>query len=102
MQLRPKYTQMCDMWLCELTDELNKLAGYDQSRFLRHYVYAKSEDFEEKELAIRVPGCTVGGIWLDEDNQIIRVLVEGERYPDNINDIMKKYVGETIEVSPLV
>ena len=98
MQLVPKHTQMRDMWVCRLTDELDKLAHY-QYRPLQHYVYAKSEDFEDGELIIRIPGSSIGGIWLNENNQIIRVLIEGERYPDNINEIMKKYVGETIEVS---
>ena len=55
-----------------------------------------------KCLAIRVPGGTVGGIWIDKNNMITKIVIDTnyvvKTYPDDVNDLMVKYIREKIEV----
>ena len=68
----------------------------------RHYILAKPCDFSDKVLPIRLPGSTVGGIFLDKNNVITKVLIDGnyykDMYPKNINEMLERYVGEKITV----
>jgi len=89
-------------YYCDLTYELDSLSGIDKCyASYKHYILADSFCRKEKCLAIRVPGCTVGGIWIDDENRITKISMSGnyvfKSYPDNINDVMEKYVGTKIE-----
>ena len=61
------------------------------------------DDYFKKEnvIPIRVPGGTVGGIYVDDNLVINKVIVDTtyvvKTYPANINDIVTKYVGERLE-----
>lgn len=88
-------------WTCEITWFLDQVAGLDERL---HYIVMNDLilfDDEDKGPAtyyIRVPGGTVGSIWLD-DGYIIRSIVIDpnyvvESYPANINKQVKKFVGE--------
>lgn len=56
---------------------------------------------KENVIPIRVPGGTVGGIYVDDNLVINKVIVDTtyvvKTYPANINDIVTKYVGERLE-----
>lgn len=93
-----------DEFICELTKELDALAGLSKSEyydFFHHYILADDWCKKEKCLAVRVPGGTVGGVWIDDNNVITKIVIDTtytvKTYPDNINDVIQKFVGEVIE-----
>ena len=72
---------------CSLTKELDILSD---------------EGFKkEKCLAIRVPGGTIGSIHYDDNNIITNITIDTgyviETYPDNVNGLVKEFIGEKIE-----
>lgn len=107
MKLELKPWERNEYW-CDLTRELDELAGirdiyqemYDEWGY-RHYVLIWPQDIHERCFAIRIPGGTVGAIWFDENNQITKIVVDTDyvvkTYPANVNQIIQKYVGQTIE-----
>lgn len=103
MKLDNRKEVLKDEYRCELTKELDSLAkltdkkGYD---FFHHYIYASELCKKDKCLAIRVPGGTVGGILIDDNNVITKIDIDTDyvvkTYPSNVNELIKKYVGEEI------
>lgn len=90
---------------CALTKELDALSKIDESEFydlFHHYIVADRIAIKDKCLLIRVPGGTLGGIWLDENNTITKIHVDTDyvvkTYPSNINELIQKFVGEVIEL----
>lgn len=51
---------------------------------------------------LRLPGSTVGGVFVDKDHVIIKVLIDGNYYkniyPEDINEMLEGYVGEKITI----
>lgn len=97
-----KRISMMEEYYCDLTSELDSISGLDKCyTHYKHYILADAFCVKEKCLAIRVPGCTVGGIWIDDENHITKISMSNnyvfKSYPDNINDVMQKYVGTKIE-----
>ena len=93
-----------DEFTCELTLKLDSLAKLTDEEFydvFHHYILADKWCKKEKCLAIRVPGGTVGGIWLDDNNIITKIDIDVDyvvkTYPSNVNDIIQKFVGEVVE-----
>ena len=89
---------------CELTRELDSLARLTEDvyyDFFYHYILADDYCKKEKCLAIRVPGGTVGDLWIDSRNIITKIAIDTDyvvkTYPDNVNKIVQKFVGEIIE-----
>lgn len=89
---------------CELTKELDSLAKLTDKEFydvFYHYIVVDNWCKKNKCLAIRVPGGTVGGIRLDDNNVITKIELDTEyvvkTYPDNVNELVQKYVGTHIE-----
>lgn len=90
---------------CALTKELDALSKINTSEYydlFHHYLLVDSIGIKEKCLAIRVPGGTVGGVWIDEDRAITKIHIDTDyvvkTYPSNINELAQKYVGEVIEL----
>lgn len=90
---------------CALTQELDSLSKMDASQcydLFHHYILVDHIGIEEKCFAIRVPGGTVGGIWIDENNTITKIHVDTDyvvrTYPSNVNELIQKFVGEVIEL----
>ena len=86
-------------YYCELTDELDKQSEMDRRR---HYILADKTAVVNKMFPIRVPGGTIGGIWLDENNVIKDIVIATDyivkTYPKNINDLMlRQFVGTEME-----
>lgn len=91
-------------YICELTKELDSLSMLSESehyKFFYHYVLIDNVCKEEKCLAIRVPGGTVGNILIDENNVIKRIYIDTDyvidTYPHDVNEQVKKFIGEVIE-----
>ena len=90
--------------VCELTKQLDDLAKLsEQIYYESFYHYIVTDDYckNEKCLAIRVPGGTVGGLWFDDNNVITKIVIDTnyvvKTYPDNVNDLIKDFIGKTIE-----
>lgn len=91
-------------YCCDLTRELDEVSGISNSQYYNlhhHYILADEWCREGKCLAIRVPGGTVGGIWIDDNNVITDIIVDRnyvvKTYPENVNERMEKYIGEIVE-----
>ena len=74
---------------------------YEQRR--KHYILADDSMINDKILAIRIPGGTIGGVWFDDDYVITKILVDTEyyvvkKYPKDLNEKLKHFVGEKIEI----
>ena len=69
-----------------------------------HYILATESDMEHRLLCIRIPGGTVGNIFLDKtENIITKIKIDTDyvvdSYPENVQEYVQKYVGEKIEIS---
>lgn len=105
MKLEERKEALREEYICELTKELDvlaKLTSEEVFERFRHYIVADDLYKKEKCLAIRVPGGTVGGIYLDDNNVITKIYIDTDyvvkSYPSDVNEIIeKKFVGEVIE-----
>ena len=93
-----KYEKLCEYY-CELTELLDDIT--EKKRLsMKHYILALPYDFADGVLPIRLPGSTVGGVFIDKNKVIIKVQIDGNYYkniyPENINEILEKYKGEKI------
>lgn len=94
---------------CELTKELDALSGLDRQHFyhfFNHYLIVDKDNInnpEKNPLALRVPGGTVGAIYIDNDFKIVRIALDTnyvvKTYVPNVVDIInEKYIGYKIEI----
>ena len=91
-------------YTCDLTEELDslaKLTDREHYDWYHHYILADDWCINKKCLAIRIPGGTLGGIWIDDNNVITKIVVDTDyvvkTYPKNVNELIQKFVGEVIE-----
>ena len=104
MKLDNRKTVLNYEYVCELTKELDMLAKLTDKEFydvFYHYIVADNYCKKEKCLAIRVPGGTVGGVWIDDNNAITKIVVDTDyvvkTYPSNVNELIQKFIGTVIE-----
>jgi hypothetical protein len=104
MQLKVRRSTRFQEYRCDLTNYLDSLAGLSEQtsyNLFYHYILADDHCRKEKCLAIRVPGGTVGGIWIDDNNTITKIEIDTDyvvkSYPDNVNELVQKYIGEIVE-----
>lgn len=90
--------------MCKLTEELDKLAGLTgkpSSKFFHHYILIGGCYEKKRCFPIRVPGGTVGSIWVDDNNVITKIIIETDyvikTYPKDINELIQKFVGMVIK-----
>lgn len=90
---------------CDLTRRLDEISQINQSPYYdlyHHYILIDKIALEEQILAIRVPGGTVGAIWIDKDNKIVKIEIDRDyvikTYPLNTHEIIADFIGETIEI----
>lgn len=97
-----KYSSLREYY-CDLTREMDQIIGISPDQYWKHYVlYADELMKKDKCLAIRIPGGTVGGIWINDENIITKIFVYTdyyviEKYPADINEKLAHFVGEKIE-----
>lgn len=88
-----------EAYTCELTKELDSLVGFGDtvSKWYHHYVMKHPS---EQCICIRMPGRTVGAIYTGIENIITKIVIDSEyrfgKYPDNVNEVMEKYIGQTL------
>lgn len=104
MKLSNKREYISSNYICELTKELDVLSNLEKREhydWFYHYIVADNYCKQQKCLAIRVPGGTVGGIWIDDNNVITKIVIDTDyvvkTYPNNVNDIVQRFIGESIE-----
>ena len=104
MILKEKYSFGNDKpYYCKFTEELDRCAGFDTRKYqyYKHYLldYRNVNGFYN--LPIRVPGRTVGGIWVDENNVIVNIKIDRsyavKTYSNALDAIIEKYIGKKIE-----
>ena len=95
---------VCEEYRCNLTKELDDMSGISKQHFynmFHHYILVDEWCRNQKCLAIRVPGGTVGGIHFDDNSIITKIVIDTDyvvkTYPTNVNELMQKFVGEIIE-----
>lgn len=112
MKLENKYKgskyEALNEFYCDITRFLDEQIGSEPDSVWKHYIYRHyiyhSEELCKKKkcLAIRVPGRTIGGIWLDNNYVIEKIEVDTDyvvkNYPENINELLQKFIGEKIEI----
>lgn len=110
MRFVPKYkNENTDEYYCELTTDLDKLAGLDKEEWYsefdscrKHYVVIDALK-EKNIIAIRIPGGTLGGIYYDNNNVITNIKIDTgyivKTYPSNVEDIInEKYIGKKLDI----
>ena len=98
MKLIKKYMSSNTGYYCEITSELDKLAGISNDSLWKHYIYCGCMD---KCFAIRIPGGTLGSIEFDENKEITKIVVCTDyivTYPNDVNEQLQKFVGQKIEL----
>lgn len=105
MKLEHKNNYNEQEFVCDLTRELDEVSGISNNQhynLYHHYILADEWCRNNKCLAIRVPGGTVGGIWVDNNNVITKIVIDKnyvvKTYPDNVNKLMEKYIRKVLEM----
>ena len=103
LKLREDWTKT--EFRCDLTYALDNAASLDQMssyEFYHHYILVDAIALEEKILPIRVPGGTIGAVFIDENNEIAMIKIDRDyvvkTYPTNINEIISEFIGRTVEI----
>lgn len=90
-------------YVCDITRELDKLAGFRCNDWRRHYIYIDDDYFQKKCLPIRIPGGTVGGLYFNDNFEITKIVVDTnymiKTYSSDINEQLKKFVGIVLDFS---
>lgn len=88
---------------CIITKKLDEITGIADKQHIygmfHHYVLADKYCKDKKCLAIRIPGRTIGAIFID-NNTITKVTIDRaamSTYPADINDQMQEFVGMSME-----
>ena len=97
-----------DEFVGELTRDIdqNYKGHINKDRMFCHYVLDVRDSMDKDLLVIRIPGRTVGEIRIDDNNVITKLIIdkdyhpnnENPRYPDDINQILSKYIGKKLEL----
>ena len=101
MVLKDKYNNQS--YYCKLTEELDRCAGFDKKvyKYYKHYLldYRNIDGFYN--FPIRVPGRTIGGVWVDNHNVITNIKIDRsyavKTYSNELDAIIEKYIGKKIE-----
>ena len=104
MLLKEKYSFGNDKpYYCKFTEELDRCAGFDTRKYqyYKHYLLDYRHTDVLYNYPIRVPGGTVGGIWVDDHNVITNIKIDRnyvvKTYSDELDSIIEKYIGKKIE-----
>ena len=104
MILKEKYSLGNDkQYYCKFTEELDRCAGFDTREYpyYKHYLLDYRDRDRFHNFPIRVPGGTVGGIWVDDHNVITNIKIDRsyvvKTYSDELDAIIEKYIGKKIK-----
>ena len=79
-----EFNSLCE-YFCELTELLDNITE-EKKLSSRYYILGLPYDFKSKVLPIRLPGSTVGVLFLDRNNVITKVQIDVD-YHKNISPI---------------
>lgn len=89
---------------CDITTELDNLAVVKPVGNLcswRHYILVDNTSLKDKCLSIRVPGGTVGNVFIDDSFVITKIIINPryvvKTYPVDISEKINKFVGTRID-----
>ena len=98
-----KGSEITSEYLCEITDELDKSSGLgrkEEGWSNYHYIVVDNYGIKNRCLAIRVHGGTVGALYFDENNIIIKIEIDTnyvvKTYSKDVQNIVNKFVGTKI------
>lgn len=100
LRQRRGYPGITAEYTCDLTKFLDKQAGLTGR--MAHYILDDPFSKEDgiKLYPIRIPGGTVGTLWLDKDNRIIKTALDTgyvvKTYPMNIHEKMTRFAGMVV------
>ena len=107
MQLRLKETWgNYAEYFCEITEKLDELSGLVKTSKkwdgLKHYILIDDYSLKHNFISIRVPGGTVGTIFIDDGNEITNIKIDTnytiKTYPKNVErQIRELFIGKKIE-----
>ena len=105
MKLTNRRECLPEDYRCDFTRFLDKEAGLDKDEdtyfFFYHYIIAGKQELKEKILPFRVPGGTLGGIWIDDNNTITKIEIDTnyvvKTYPEDIKEKLNQFIGEKLE-----
>lgn len=85
IKLLPKYENKPEImkeYFCSITELLDEAIQVPNiSGRYRHYILADDYCTERNCLAVRVPGRTMGGIWVKKDGCITRIVMDNDTQP---------------------
>ena len=86
---------------CELTNFLDHEAGLDIDKDRYYYFYHYILNDDDEVLPLRVPGGTVGAIFIDENKVITKIGLDTDyvvkTYPEDIKEKLNQFIGEKLE-----
>lgn len=85
-------------YYCAITEDLDLIRNV--LPVMKHYIQYFGEENGSTVWAIRKPGRTVGGIWIDENGVITDIKVGDDcvgGYPSRYTNYFKKYIGQKLE-----
>lgn len=87
-------------YACDLTRYLDRQAGLTGR--MAHYILDSPDcrDDGTKIYPIRIPGGTVGALWLDKDSRIVKTTLDTnyvvKTYPADIREKLKQFTGMSV------
>ena len=100
MKLNKRNKCSTNEYICKLTKTLDSLAKLDEyPNWFRHYILTYGAQEGKRWLRIKVQGKIIGAILVNADNTIIKITLDPyfNAYPDNVNELIQKFVGEVVE-----
>lgn len=106
MKLICKYKMgKMEEYFCALTKDMDKLARIKEDSHFKHYLLIEKTDMKsgtERVLPMRIPGGTVGAVYIDKDNIITKIIVDTnyvvKSYPKDVEKtISAQYIGTEVE-----
>lgn len=92
--LKRKYSWNNEEYVCELTDFMNENLDLPLVQKFGYYIYDIRDIYDNKTLAIRIPGRTVGCFRIGDNGVIIKCELYDNK--NNINEKLKRFIGSKI------
>ncbi len=92
--LKRKYSWNNEEYVCELTDFINEKFDLPLGQRFGFYINDTRDIWDNKTLAIRIPGRTVGCIRIDDNGIILNCKFYDDE--NNINEKLKRFIGSKI------
>ena len=93
-------------WGCDLTDYIQEKYYIGENPRNRTYLYPRKN--KDNIIPIRIVGMTIGGVWLNKNNVITEVNINGdsikyEKFDKSIlNDDFNQFIGEKVDLVNII